>query len=179
MFRWYSIMCKHIWCNLIVNYDKHSQWSSLYTTHRYRLSVIVYRLSFIGYRLSVIVFAVKVYRLSFIGYRFCGYRLSFIVTVVGLGMRATVSTLLYVYWIYTCTVRYLSICIDSIIYITNPLGIKAVNVSSDNKMHNNNPIDNIQSWFIYWLWIDSIILMLKPEDTYRKLIRLEIIMSIE
>ena len=56
----------------------------------YRLSVIVYRLSCIGYRASVIVFAVKVYRLSFIGYRFCGKRLSFIVTFVGLGMRATV-----------------------------------------------------------------------------------------
>ena len=28
-----------------------------------------------------------------------------------------------------------------IIYVTNPLGIKAVHVSSDNKMHNDNPID--------------------------------------
>ena len=57
----------------------------------YRLSIIVYRLSVIAYRLFVIVFAVKVCRLSFIGYRFCGYRLSFIVLVVGLEMRLTVN----------------------------------------------------------------------------------------
>ena len=78
-----------------MNYDKHHS-EALYIPLIdivYRLSVIGYRLSVIGYRLSVIVFAVKVYRLSFIGYRFCGYRLSFIVTVVGLGMRTTVFSL--------------------------------------------------------------------------------------
>ena len=58
---------------------------------------IVYRLSFIGYRLSVNVYRLSFLRLKFIVYRlsvivFCGYRSSFIGTVVGLGMRATVMS---------------------------------------------------------------------------------------